>query len=60
MLSAKTVADAIKYRNKLGVDVAVQALRNYRRRRLAMDELFAAARFCRVAKTLRGYLEAMS
>ena len=57
---AKTVADAIKYRNKLGVDVAVQALRNYRRRRFAMDELFAAARFCRVEKTLRGYLEAMS
>jgi hypothetical protein len=57
---AKTVADAIKYRNKLGVDVAVQALRNYRRRRFAMDDLFAAARFCRVEKTLRGYLEAMS
>jgi hypothetical protein len=44
----------------LGVDVAVQALRNYRRRGFAMDDLFAAARFCRAEKTLRGYLEAMS
>jgi predicted transcriptional regulator of viral defense system len=57
---AKTVADCLKYRRKLGTDVAVQALRDYRRGRRSIDELFAAARFCRVERTLRGYLEAMT
>src|SRR6478609_732989 len=57
---AKTVADCLKYRHKLGTDVAVQALRDYRRGRRSIDELFAAARFCRVERTLRGYLEAMT
>ena len=57
---AKTVADCLKYRHKLGTDVAVQALRDYRRGRRSIDELFAAARFCHVERTLRGYLEAMT
>ena len=57
---AKTVADCLKYRNKLGTDVAVQAIRDYRRGRRSIDELFAAARFCRVERTLRTYLEAMT
>ena len=57
---AKTVADCLKYRHKVGTDVAVQALRDYRRGRRSIDELFAAARFCRVERTLRGYLEAMT
>ena len=57
---AKTVADCLRYRHKLGTDVAVQALRDYRRGRRSIDELFAAARFCRVERTLRGYLEAMA
>ncbi len=57
---AKTVADCLKYRNKIGVDVAVQALRDYRRSRRSMDDLFEAARFCRVERTLRAYLEAMT
>ena len=57
---AKTVADCLKYRHKLGTDVAVQALRDYRRGRRSIDELFAAARFCRVERTLRGSLEAMT
>jgi predicted transcriptional regulator of viral defense system len=55
---AKTVADCLKYRNKIGTDVAVQALRDYRRSRRSIDDLFEAARFCRVEHTLRGYLEA--
>lgn len=57
---AKTVADCLKYRNKLGTDVAVQAIRDYRRGRRSIDELFEAARFCRVERTLRTYLEAMT
>lgn len=57
---AKTVADCLKYRNKIGTDVAVQALRDYRRSRRSIDDLFEAARFCRVERTLRGYLEAIT
>jgi hypothetical protein len=56
---AKTVADCLKYRNKLGRDVAVAALRDYKRSRRSMDELFQAARVCRVEQTLRTYLEVM-
>lgn len=56
---AETVADCLKYRNKIGIDVAVQAIRDYRRRRRSIDDLFEAARICRVERTLRTYLEAM-
>jgi predicted transcriptional regulator of viral defense system len=57
---AKTVADCLKYRNKIGIDVAVQAVRDYRRSRRSVDDLFEAARVCRVERTLRTYLEAMT
>lgn len=57
---AKTVADCLKYRNKIGIDVAVRALRDYRRSRQSMDDLFEAARFCRVERTLRVYLEVLN
>lgn len=58
---AKTVADCFKFRNKIGLDVAVEALRDYRRkRRLGMDEVWRFARICRVAKVMRPYLEAVS
>jgi predicted transcriptional regulator of viral defense system len=57
---AKTVADCLKYRNKIGIDVAVQAIRDYRRSRRPVDDLFEAARICRVERTLRTYLEAMT
>lgn len=57
--AAKTVADCLKYRNKLGTDVAVAALEDYRRSRRSIDELFVAARVCRVEKTLRAYLEVL-
>jgi len=58
---AKTVADCFKCRNRIGLDVALEALREVRRGRLAtVDELFEMARACRVANVLRPYLEAMS
>ncbi|HKY36761.1 MAG TPA: type IV toxin-antitoxin system AbiEi family antitoxin domain-containing protein [Polyangiaceae bacterium] len=57
---AKTVADCLKYRNKIGTDVAIQAIRDYRRSRRSIDDLFEAARVCRVERTLRTYLEAMT
>ena len=58
---AKTVADCFKFRNKIGLDVALEALRDYRRKhRAGLDELWRFARICRVAKVMRPYLEALS
>ena len=57
---AKTVADCFKYRNKIGLDVALEALRDCRKKRKAtMDELWAAAKVCRVAKVMQPYLESL-
>lgn len=57
---AKTVADCFKYRNKIGLDVALEALREgLRERRFSRDELWKYAKVCRVAKIMRPYLEAL-
>ncbi len=54
----KTIADCFKYRNKIGLDVAVAALREAARKNvLDYNELWVAAKICRVAKTIRPYLE---
>ena len=55
---AKTVADCFKYRNKIGLDVAIEALRDYRRGRGSLDELWRMAEVCRVARVIRPYVEA--
>ena len=56
----KTLADCFKYRNKIGLDVAVEALRLYRgRRRMRVEELMRFARICRVERVMRPYLEAL-
>ena len=58
---AKTVADCFKYRNKIGVDVAIEALRGYLAKRgRSMDELQRAAEACRVGRVMRPYLEALA
>ncbi len=58
---AKTVADCFKYRNKIGLDVALEALKDCRRRRLCSnDELWQYAKICRVSKVMKPYLEALS
>ena len=58
---AKTVADCFKYRNKIGLDVALEALRDcWRLRRATMDELWKYAKVCRVANVMRPYLEAIA
>ena len=58
--AAKTVADCFKYRNKIGVDVAVEALRDaLHRRRATADEVWRMATVCRVANVMRPYLEAL-
>ena len=58
---AKTVADCFKFRNKIGLDVALEALREtWRSRKATMDELWEAAKVCRVANVMRPYLEAIT
>lgn len=55
---AKTVADCFKYRRKIGLDVAVEALREgWRTRRFTLPDLTKAARVCRVARIIQPYLE---
>ncbi len=55
----KTLADCFKYRNKIGLDVAIEALRFYRGRRGArLQAVLEYARTCRVEKVVRPYLEA--
>ncbi len=57
---AKTIADLFKYRNKIGLDVALEALREgWRARRFAMDEIHRYARICRVDRVMAPYLEAL-
>jgi len=57
---AKTVADCFKYRNKIGLDVALEALREtWRERRATMDELWRYAKVCRVANVMRPYLASL-
>lgn len=56
----KTLADCFKYRNKIGLDTAIEVLKLYvERRDVNVDELMRFARICRVAKVMRPYLEAM-
>lgn len=56
----KTIADCFKYRNKIGLDVALEALKLYRERmRFKVDDLMHFARVCRVEKVIRPYLEAV-
>jgi len=58
---AKTVADCFKYRNKIGIDVAIEALSDcIKRRKATRDEIWRYAKLCRVANVIRPYMEAMS
>lgn len=57
---AKTVADCFKYRNKLGIEVALEALKDCRREgRCNIDDLWRYAKIDRVASVMRPYLEAV-
>ncbi len=58
---AKTVADCFKFRNKIGLDVALEALREARRsKKASVDELWQFARLNRVANVMRPYMEAVA
>jgi predicted transcriptional regulator of viral defense system len=59
--AAKTVADCFKFRNKIGLDVALEALRDgWQRRKFTMDELWHYAAVNRVANVMRPYLEGLA
>jgi predicted transcriptional regulator of viral defense system len=58
---AKTVVDCFKFRNKIGMDVALEALNeSWRERRLNLNDVAEYARICRVWSVMRPYLEAVS
>ena len=57
---AKSVADCFKYRNKIGLDVAVEALRDCLTRRKAKpSDIIYYARICRISSVIRPYLEVL-
>jgi predicted transcriptional regulator of viral defense system len=56
---AKTVADCFKFRNKIGLDVAIEALKEYRSHKYPIKDLLKYARICRVEKIITPYLEAL-
>jgi predicted transcriptional regulator of viral defense system len=58
---AKTVADCFKFRSKVGTELAIQALREcLREKKASMDDLWKAAKVCRVANIMRPYMESLS
>ena len=59
--ASKTVADCFKYRNKVGLDVAVEALKDcLSQRKCSYDDIWRFAKICRVANVMRPYLEAVA
>ena len=57
---ARTVVDCFRYRNKLGLDIALEALHDVLRSRAAtVDEIMRAAEVCRAQTVMRSYLEAL-
>jgi predicted transcriptional regulator of viral defense system len=58
---AKTIADCFKFRNKIGLDVAIEALKEaWMAKRVSMDELHHYAQICRVQNVMRPYMEALA
>ena len=58
---AKTVADCFKYRNKIGLDIALEALREaWHEKRMSSDDIWRYAKVCRVANVMRPYLDSLA
>ena len=58
--AAKTVVDCFKFRNKIGLDVALQALKDaWRQKKVSMDDLWESAQLCRMTNVMRPYLECL-
>jgi len=59
--AAKTVVDCFKHRNKIGLDVAMEALKDaWRARKATADDLWQYAKVCRVANVMRPYMEVVA
>lgn len=57
---AKTIPDCFKYRNKIGLDVAIEALKDViRNKRTSINEILHFARICRVEKVMKPYMESL-
>ena len=58
--AAKTVADCFKFRNKIGLDVAIEALKDcVRQKRVSINEIYRYAKVCRVRNVIRPYMDAL-
>ncbi|MGD1216497.1 MAG: type IV toxin-antitoxin system AbiEi family antitoxin domain-containing protein [Terriglobales bacterium] len=58
--AAKTVADCFKFRNKIGLDVAIEALKDcLRQKKATVNEIYRYAKVCRVSNVIRPYMEAL-
>jgi predicted transcriptional regulator of viral defense system len=58
--AAKTVADCFKFRNKIGIDVAIEALKDcLRQKKGTVSEIYRFAKICRVSNVIRPYMEAL-
>lgn len=56
----KTIADCFKYRNKIGMDIVLEALKRYKEnKKININKLIKYAKVCRVYKVMQPYLEAM-
>ena len=59
--AAKTVVDCFKFRNKIGLDLALEALKDaWRQKKVTMDELWESAQLCRMTNVMRPYLEGLA
>jgi predicted transcriptional regulator of viral defense system len=58
--AAKTVADCFKFRNKIGLDVAIEALKDsLRQKKATINDIYRYAKICRVSNVIRPYMEAL-
>jgi predicted transcriptional regulator of viral defense system len=58
--AAKTVADCFKFRNKIGLDIAIEALKDcLRQKKATISDIYRYAKICRVSKVIRPYMEAL-
>jgi predicted transcriptional regulator of viral defense system len=58
--AAKTVADCFKFRNKIGLDIAIEALKEcLRQRKATINDIYRYAKICRVSNVIRPYMEAL-
>jgi predicted transcriptional regulator of viral defense system len=58
--AAKTVADCFKFRNKIGLDIAIEALRDcLHQKKASVNEIYHYAKVCRVSNVIRPYMEAL-